>query len=160
MKKLSLIVIIASSLLSFNAHAEGRHGVQVESGSAVGYVYYGEDYKYALGFNVSHSSNDKEASTNKSSASAFARVGSKIMDKTYLYGGLSLKGTQGKIDGSKIDYKYSVSPYMNLDYHINNNFILNAGFTIVTYDQEQFEDSPKTNSYDYLGSYFGLTYLF
>jgi len=164
MKKLSilfLVTIICSGYFAKAVKAEGRHGIQFDSGSNLEYIYYGENYKYATGFSLGHkSSNATDAETQETSLGVFARHNTKLLEKTYLGMGLSTSFAFGKRSGADIGSSYSVAPYLIIDYHLSNNFVFNAGVQLIKFKQEKLSGSDRTTTYDYLPTFFSLTYLF
>jgi len=171
MKKI-LILISIMFMFAGNAYAEGRTGVQFSSGGNIGILHYGENFAWAAGGSVGFIDGDEEVGdmewdTSSLEFSIFARKNFKIMDKTYL--GLGVNSAWGfddvVIDGFATDVDtWSIAPYFILDYHLSNNFILNAGVDIVRFKEADFEVNSvkiaESDSVQYLSPFFNITFLF
>jgi len=150
-----LIMIIFSANL---AVAAPKHGVQVSGSGNLGYIYYTDNYDLGLGFNLGILTDNAAAKTEKTTLGLFIRKNNKIAKDIYLGFGVSNYWTFGTIGGKNVDQSFTLSPYVILDYHVNERLVLNGGFNIVIYKSEKLAGT-RIESYKYLPAFFGLTYL-
>ena len=179
MKKFLVALICGCFLMGSSlAFAGGnRLGVQFDSDSDFGGIYYGKDFGWAAGFSMGYdeiegSSPGYEHSGDSFKYSIFARKNFKIIDKTYLGLGTMVAWQDGELeetvlagDNTTTDIEeWSIAPYFIVDYHLSEHFILNAGATIANFKfMETSLDGnhhQKQDSVKYMEPFLVLTYLF
>lgn len=161
MKKILALTTFASLLLTFNAHAENRFGVQASANGSAGVLYYIDDYKYAIGTQFQRNSdNNALGKTSTNDVSLFARAGQKIHDKTYVYGGLLYTQSFGQTNGIDINKEYSIAPYALVDYHLTDHVFINGYIFPVTYKHVNLEGAESYTTYKYPSAGIGVSYMF
>lgn len=180
MKKITIILIACFSLLNISSvWAEGkgnRYGVQFGSEMDFGGVYYGKDNLWAVGGKIGYNEIEAEIKgvsfdADSLTYSVFARKNFKIKKDTYLGLGGWVGWQDGKADtkfeGEEVETEISqwnIAPYFLIDYHLNEDFILNAGATIVNF---KFTEATNNDAHfgdadtiEYMKPFLVLTYLF
>ncbi len=193
MKKI-LGCILVLLMFAGTVQADGnRLGAQFSSGGDIGLIYYGNDFGWAVGGSIGfmqgegkltnpdrteltdaqiedgENRNDLEWDTDSLEFSVFARKNFKLMEKTHL--GLGVTSSWGfkdvplLVDNDEVDAKvWSIAPYFIVDYHFNNNFIINAGANIAEFKTTRYNYYDnyvgQKESVSYMEPFMSLTYLF
>lgn len=182
-----LLIICMVLLFAGNLWASGnRLGVQFSSGGDLGLIYYGEDYGWAVGGQFGFKNEEGKISDfnvdwdlDSEEYTLFARKNFDIADKTRF--GLGVLVTWGFWDEwivigepgnsdvlTGITTKaesFKVAPYFIIDYQLNDNFILNAGAMIVSFENIDYEwegndEYVSVDKTAFFEPFFSLTYLF
>jgi len=152
----------------------GRTGLQFESGGNLGVVHYGDDYGWTVGGSVGFDELSLDINGVKDEIDGdslrwliFARKNLKIEENTYFGLGVwsSWKKKEGEFRGFEIKADtWSIAPYFIFDYHLNEHFLLNAGVSVVTFSNTdyEFEDQEiaTQDEISYFSPFFSATYLF
>ena len=168
MKKI-LILISVIFVFAGNAFAESRTGVQFSSGENISMIHYGDKFSWAAGGSVGFMHGeieiaDVDLDISNLTLSVFARKNFKIANNTYF--GLGVIGSygfaEGEIDNDEGEIRtWSVAPYFILDYHLSDNFILNAGAEIIRFNTLDIEINNgkllEINTFQYMKPFFGVT---
>ena len=176
MKKFLMVLLSACFLLSSSVvFADGnRFGVQFGSDMDFGGVYYGDDYAWAAGAKIGYSNLEMSVLGNDAvekdsvSFSIFARKNFKIKNNIYLGLGTTIGLEEGEAEvttAGKADYdSWNIAPYFLIDYHLSENFIINAGASIVAFKFADYSvndiDVLEEDTIDVMEPFLVLTYLF
>ena len=192
MKKL---LILISIMFLFTATAEaGRTGVQFGSSGTLNLIHYGEDYGWAAGVGIGYDEEDNDVNddaenflgrdldweTDSFKLGLFARKNFKVQEKTYVGLGIWGQWAWGEeqisinIDSLPVSGvvefdRFSISPYMLVEYHLTDHLFLSAGAEIVNFsftdyeldvqgeDEARVMDTDKTSFFE---PFISLAYVF
>ena len=178
MTRILMILILGFSLLNIpSAFADGnRFGVQFGSEVDFGGVYYGKDNLWAAGGKMGYEEMETEVNgmkldTDSLTYSIFIRKNWKIKEATYFGIGVWAGWQDGEMRSTinnanvVLDVEeWKIAPYLNIDYHLNEDFILNAGATIANFKFMDINHKDtlisETDTVEYMKPYLVLTYLF
>jgi hypothetical protein len=151
---LSILLIGSSSLT-----AKTDIGLNFVSGySSIGLSAYNPNHGGGLW--VGRSQNDSDAQTTLTFLGFWAEKRHQLDEKVFLAFGINGNIGLGEIAGTDIDSKYTVAPYIGIQYYLLNNIMISTWTTPISYSVEELDGSDKVTSIDFFSSYIGLNYFF
>ena len=137
---------------------DGRFGVEiVPGGPAFGVQYYTENY--GIGGWTSAQINNASSKTASMALGLWAEIRTKLEADLYLGYGLDIDTAMGKTNGTEIESKISLAPYVNFEKVIAKNLILCIWTQPIAYSSQKI-GVESISTYSLFNTKLALQYFF
>jgi hypothetical protein len=126
--------------------------------SSIGLSAYNPNY--GGGIWVGRSENNDSSPTTLTFLGFWAEKRFQLDKNVFFAAGMNGNIGLGEINGTDIESKYSVGPFIGIQYYLLPNILISTWTNPISYSVQELEGSDKVTSIEFFSSNIGLNYFF